>query len=297
MSYHRARWYDARNASWLSEDPAGTVDSSNLYAYVGWGPQGATDPLGECLGFNEETCAETGDRFARHIRRNEGQSYSEETGVLAFLNDWKVGIAGDAAEMFLADPLRAGQATGDAVGRGAGIVGVGFSVVQDTGRVAGLLGGAGGAVKATGSLARSVGVLPRVGSLQASILKGKIGEGLAAAERFLRGERIVADQVTVAANGARARFDLLTKSRLSGQLRLVEAKLGDSARLTRGQPIVAKEIELTGTVVARGRKSVEAFRSVGVEGGSYKNGLPVTNVEFVEQRFSIIEYIFDKLLF
>jgi hypothetical protein len=46
MAYHRARWYDARNASWLSEDPAGTVDSSNLYAYVGWGPQGATDPLG-----------------------------------------------------------------------------------------------------------------------------------------------------------------------------------------------------------------------------------------------------------
>jgi|CXWL01.1.fsa_nt_gi RHS repeat-associated protein len=46
IAYHRARWYDARTASWLSEDPAGTVDSSNLYAFVGWGPQGATDPLG-----------------------------------------------------------------------------------------------------------------------------------------------------------------------------------------------------------------------------------------------------------
>ena len=27
LAYARARWYDARNASWLSEDPAGAVDS------------------------------------------------------------------------------------------------------------------------------------------------------------------------------------------------------------------------------------------------------------------------------
>jgi len=48
FGYARARWYDARNASWLSEDPAQDVDSPNLYAYVAWQPQMATDPMGMC---------------------------------------------------------------------------------------------------------------------------------------------------------------------------------------------------------------------------------------------------------
>jgi len=46
MSYARARWYDARNAHWLSEDPLGAVDSTNLYAFVGWQPNMGVDPLG-----------------------------------------------------------------------------------------------------------------------------------------------------------------------------------------------------------------------------------------------------------
>jgi RHS repeat-associated protein len=45
-SYARARWYDARNASWLSEDPKGDVDSANHYAFVAWGPHSALDPYG-----------------------------------------------------------------------------------------------------------------------------------------------------------------------------------------------------------------------------------------------------------
>jgi RHS repeat-associated protein len=47
IAYARNRWYDARNASWLSEDSFGAVDSSNLYAFVGWGPNSFVDPLGE----------------------------------------------------------------------------------------------------------------------------------------------------------------------------------------------------------------------------------------------------------
>ncbi len=46
IAYARNRWYDARTASWLSEDPKGAVDSPNLYAFVGWGPHVATDPMG-----------------------------------------------------------------------------------------------------------------------------------------------------------------------------------------------------------------------------------------------------------
>jgi hypothetical protein len=46
FGYARARWYDARNASWLSEDPAQDVDSPNLYSFVAWQPHIATDPMG-----------------------------------------------------------------------------------------------------------------------------------------------------------------------------------------------------------------------------------------------------------
>ncbi|MCP4896163.1 MAG: RHS repeat-associated core domain-containing protein [bacterium] len=46
LSYARNRWYDARNASWLSEDPVGAVDSTNLYAFVGWAPHVGRDPMG-----------------------------------------------------------------------------------------------------------------------------------------------------------------------------------------------------------------------------------------------------------
>jgi RHS repeat-associated protein len=50
VAYARARWYDARNAGWLSEDPMGTVDSQNLYAFVGHQPHMSADPLGLGVG-------------------------------------------------------------------------------------------------------------------------------------------------------------------------------------------------------------------------------------------------------
>ena len=50
LNYARARWYDARNASWLSEDPLADIDSPNLYAFVGWKPNSARDASGMALG-------------------------------------------------------------------------------------------------------------------------------------------------------------------------------------------------------------------------------------------------------
>ncbi|MEO8585038.1 MAG: polymorphic toxin-type HINT domain-containing protein [Acidobacteriota bacterium] len=46
IAFARARWYDARNASFLQEDPAEDLDSSSLYAFVGLRPNEATDPMG-----------------------------------------------------------------------------------------------------------------------------------------------------------------------------------------------------------------------------------------------------------
>jgi len=46
LYYMRARYYDAAVGRFLSEDPAGFVDGSNLYAYVGGNPIMAVDPSG-----------------------------------------------------------------------------------------------------------------------------------------------------------------------------------------------------------------------------------------------------------
>jgi len=46
LAYHRARWYDPRNATWLSADPLGAVNSLNLFAFVGHRPLMATDATG-----------------------------------------------------------------------------------------------------------------------------------------------------------------------------------------------------------------------------------------------------------
>ncbi len=67
----RARWYDARNACWLSEDPAGAVDSPSLYAFVGQAPNMGTDPLGL---FDWKRAAKAAGRtaWARHWVRSGG---------------------------------------------------------------------------------------------------------------------------------------------------------------------------------------------------------------------------------
>jgi RHS repeat-associated protein len=46
LLYLRNRWYDPGSGTWLTTDPAGEIDSVNLYGYVGLRPQMGTDPLG-----------------------------------------------------------------------------------------------------------------------------------------------------------------------------------------------------------------------------------------------------------
>jgi RHS repeat-associated protein len=46
LQYKRARWYDPRTASWLSEDHEDDVESPNVYAFVGLRPHEAIDPWG-----------------------------------------------------------------------------------------------------------------------------------------------------------------------------------------------------------------------------------------------------------
>ena len=47
LNYVRNRWFDPGTGTWLSPDPLGYTDSSNLYAFAGGDPVNGRDPLGE----------------------------------------------------------------------------------------------------------------------------------------------------------------------------------------------------------------------------------------------------------
>jgi RHS repeat-associated protein len=47
-NYVRARWFDPETGTWLTADPAGYADSSNLFAYAGADPVNHDDPTGKC---------------------------------------------------------------------------------------------------------------------------------------------------------------------------------------------------------------------------------------------------------
>ncbi len=66
LAYARARWYDPRNAAWLSEDPLGPVDSPNLYQAFGLDPQNNTDPLGLATDWNDTPEARRARAQAAH---------------------------------------------------------------------------------------------------------------------------------------------------------------------------------------------------------------------------------------
>jgi RHS repeat-associated protein len=54
MNYVRNRWFDPTSGTWLSPDPKGYVDSSNLYAFAGGDPVNGRDPTGQ-----QKPCANT----------------------------------------------------------------------------------------------------------------------------------------------------------------------------------------------------------------------------------------------
>ncbi|MEA2416365.1 MAG: hypothetical protein QOI58_3022, partial [Thermoanaerobaculia bacterium] len=58
LVYARARWYSPETGTFLSGDPMGYADSSNLYAFAAGDPVNGRDPTGQCLGFGNMSCAE-----------------------------------------------------------------------------------------------------------------------------------------------------------------------------------------------------------------------------------------------
>jgi len=60
-NYVRERWFDPITATWMTPDPLGYLDSSNLYAFAGGDPINGRDPLG----MGEEQSARAGEALAR----------------------------------------------------------------------------------------------------------------------------------------------------------------------------------------------------------------------------------------
>ncbi len=209
MGYARNRWYDARNAVWLSQDPLEDKDSPNLYGFVGARPHELTDPMGTCAELDDIPCGEYlkefGDQFLfqnlwETTRRSGRFLLGEGKGAVKAVPNLAKGVAhvamhpvktiqalGTAAGEAIADPTGTAKRLGNAV------------MNADPDKAAEFTGGAlalaglGAAAKTTEGLA-ALGRLGRAGEVVEAVDAGsslaKYGdlgyvEGLAArASRF-----------------------------------------------------------------------------------------------------------------
>ncbi|HEX6087748.1 MAG TPA: RHS repeat-associated core domain-containing protein, partial [Thermoanaerobaculia bacterium] len=98
LIYARARWYDPSTGSFLSPDPKGYIDSSNLYAFAGGDPVNRRDPTGEdayddryqayvrWYGAQADTLWQRRKAIAEEIRRRRGRDIGDlqaEDNILA----------------------------------------------------------------------------------------------------------------------------------------------------------------------------------------------------------------------
>ena len=118
LAYARNRWYDPHNAAWLSEDPMGPADSSNLYAFVGWGPTSATDPTGKATPTGSDVAdvidnamVERGLMAAAYCRQGPQAAACRSF----FINQWAT--LGPVAMTPVTMPLRLGSAEGKVYSR------------------------------------------------------------------------------------------------------------------------------------------------------------------------------------
>ena len=161
----------------VSVDPKGYADGPSPYTFVGNDPLNATDPMGLCLGFNDGPCSAVADKLDKKLDKFKKDHAATGSGIGAIIKDTAIGALTDTAKMFGTDPLRAGQATGDAVGSDAGVGQIALATVQDAGRVASLVGTAGVAVKAVGDAVKVAGKGAAAISKAAS-LEGVIDEAV-----------------------------------------------------------------------------------------------------------------------
>jgi RHS repeat-associated protein len=178
LIYFRNRYYDPELGRFITADPKGYVDGPSEYAFEGDDPVNGSDPMGLCFGFGGGTCADVADRAAVKLHKFKSKISADDPGILGIVANTIAGTTVDAVESFLVDPLRAGQATGAAIGSGASGGQIALAVIQDTGRAAAVAAGAGTAVKA---VSRGIGAVSK-GVKAAGRVAKRSGEAAEAAE-------------------------------------------------------------------------------------------------------------------
>ncbi|KDA53244.1 hypothetical protein EG19_06580 [Thermoanaerobaculum aquaticum] len=137
LDYMHARYYAPFGGRFLSVDPGRDFDPShpqswNLYAYVRNNPVSAVDPTGK----DAAELAENAKRLVKVASEYiDSQVGGDPAGVMVMTI---TGILRDVASG-VADMLKVGQETGEAIGRGAETEDVVRAISQDVGRAAGLV--------------------------------------------------------------------------------------------------------------------------------------------------------------
>lgn len=87
LVYMRDRWYDPRTGTFLTPDPQGYGDSSNLYAYCGGDPVNCSDPTGEAasMGLSGWITATDNRNGGRIVHFSPEQIARDPVGIRRFL--------------------------------------------------------------------------------------------------------------------------------------------------------------------------------------------------------------------
>ncbi len=116
LIYVRARWYDPSAGSFLTPDPMGYQDSSNLYAFGAGDPVNRRDPTGNCLGLDKKgrPCSYYAGKLSDFVVDSMGLNQIPGTGIKKIDSAMRKATA--APIRLAVTPLKAVLSTGDASG-------------------------------------------------------------------------------------------------------------------------------------------------------------------------------------
>jgi len=116
LFYARARWYSPETGAFLSGDPLGYRDSSNLYAFAGGDPVNGRDPSGQCLGLDKDElpCSYYARKLPDFLLQSMGVDKTPRTGIKKL--DSAMRKATEAPLRLSVMPLASVLSTGDSSG-------------------------------------------------------------------------------------------------------------------------------------------------------------------------------------
>jgi RHS repeat-associated protein len=96
QNYVRARWFDLHSGAWLTPDPGGYVDGSNLYAYAGGDPVNASDPTGRQTEGSDDDPPQGGrvGRFFKWLVKEAAATTLEELTPVGIANGLVTAVVG-----------------------------------------------------------------------------------------------------------------------------------------------------------------------------------------------------------